>query len=84
MDEWLLTTRLVACILLLLLRDAARLLDSICCISSRRVLLAVCSTFSSTATTADISTFCSLASWLVSHLMVVHSHQLIDKVTELS
>ena len=75
------TTRLV-CILLLLLWDAAGLLHSICCVSSRRLLLTVSSPLIST--TATPNSLSSLARRLVSHLMIVHSHQLIDQVAELS
>jgi hypothetical protein len=78
------TIWLVVCILLLLLRDAACLLHSTCCVSCRRLLLAISSPLGSTATTADIPSLRSLTSRLVSHLMIVHSHQLIDQIAELS
>jgi len=67
--------------LLLLLWDAACLLHT-CCVSSRRLLLTVSSPLSGATATPD-SLSC-LTRRLVSHLMIVHPHQLINQVAELS
>ena len=68
--------------LLLLLWDAAGLLHTTCCVSSRRLLLTVSSALSGSTATSD-SLSC-LTRRLVGHLMIVHPHQFINQVTELS
>ncbi len=68
----LLTIGLVTRILLLLLRDAARLLYSISCVSSRWLFFTVSSSLSRATTTSY--SLGSLTRRLVSHLMIVHPH----------
>ena len=73
---------MVACILLLLLREAAGLLGATRCVSSGRLLLTIRSALISAATSTD--SLRGLTGGLVRHLMVVHAHQLVDQVAELS
>jgi hypothetical protein len=68
--------------LLLLLWDAACLLHTTCCVSSRWLLLTVSSALSGATATPD--SLSRLTRRLVGHLMIVHPHQLINQVTELS
>lgn len=68
--------------LLLLLWDAACLLHTTCCVSSRWLLLTISSPLSGSTATPD--SLSHLTRRLVGHLMIVHPHQLINQVTELS